>query len=100
MIGWLHRTLLIACVFWLGPIGAGLAGPYDIGIVVSNTLYDSPGIPRAEYAERDGDAIEMAFKRVFALDENNISRRRNQTRSNLDALFGPKDHPELGAVWS
>jgi formylglycine-generating enzyme required for sulfatase activity len=95
------RTVLLAC--GLAVAGAPVtaqAAPYDLAVIVTNSQYESPNTPVAEYAERDGDAVKKTLQRVFGLSENNIDWRKNQTRSNLDVLFGPKDHPEQGELWT
>src|SRR5262245_8910324 len=95
----LCRLALVACGLAVAGTPAR-AAPYDIAVVVTNAKYENRGIATADFAEADGDAMAMAFRRVFGLTDNNIHRYRDQTRSQLDSLFGPKDRPEQGDLWS
>jgi Bacterial pre-peptidase C-terminal domain len=89
-------ALAIGTLVSMAAMPAVHAAPYDIAIIVTNVNYDGP-VGKADYAENDGKAVAMAMSHVLKVE--NIRSYKDQTRSNLDVLFGPKNHPEQGELW-
>lgn len=73
---------------------AEVRNPNAVAVIIGNRNYQSPQIPKVEYAERDAQAIKNYVIDVLGYSPDNIIYIENATQAQMLGVFGSASDPD------